>query len=60
MMVVLDIKHKSATSIGYTLSPIKYEFSDNNFMLKSSVPDEMKAKITIDDIRLGSNLTTIY
>ena len=27
-------------------------------MLKSSLPDEVKVNITIDDIRLKSNLTT--
>ena len=35
-----------------------YEIIDFNFMLKSLLPKEVKVNITIDDIRLKSNLTT--
>ena len=56
---LLDIKNNSATSIGYTQPPGTFEFSDLNLMIISLVPDEVKVIITIDDIRIRSNLTTI-
>ena len=58
IMDVLDMKYTSATSIGYTSPPGIYKTSDTNLMLKSLLPDEVKVDITIDDIRLRSNLTT--
>ena len=45
--------------MGYTLEPGIFEFSDNELMLKSLLPDVIKVNITIDDIRLRWNLTTI-
>ena len=52
------IKPTSATSVGYTLLPEIFEITDFNLMLKPLLPDEVKVKITIDDNRLGSILTT--
>ena len=55
---VIDIKHTSATSIGYTIASGKNEISDRNMMVKSLPTSGVKVKITIDDLRLKSNLTT--
>ena len=55
---VLDRKITSATSIGYTLPPGICEIRDNDLMLKSLLPDEVKVNLTNDDIRLKQNLTT--
>ena len=54
----LDLKHIPTATLGYTQAPGTYEIIDINFMLKSSLPKEVKMYITIDDIKLKSNLTT--
>ena len=56
-MDVLDIKYTSAKSIVYTLFFGIYETSDINSMINSLLPNEVKVKIIIEDIRLRSNLT---
>ena len=43
---------------GLTLVPGNYEVIDNNFMLKSLIPKEVKSNFKNDDVRLKSNLTT--
>ena len=58
IMDVLDIKVTTATSIGYTIAPSIHEISEINLKVKSLLPDEVKLKITTDDIRLESNLAT--
>ena len=58
LAVILDTKYNDASTTGYTLEPGIYENIDVNVMLKSILPDDMKVNITIDDIRLISNLTT--
>ena len=55
---ILDVKYIATLSIGYTLPPGMYEIIDNNLMLKSLPPDDVKVNITHDDIRLRSNLAT--
>ena len=57
-MDVLDIKSTNATSVGYTLPNRKYEISDITLMLKYLFLDEVEVNITIDQIRLKSNLAT--
>ena len=57
-MHVLDIKYTSATFIEFTLVLGFHELDEDNLMLKSYFPDEVKVDITIDDIRLKSNSTT--
>ena len=57
-MHVLDIKYTSATFIGFTLVLGFHELGDDNLMLKSYFPDEVKVDITIVVIRLKSNSTT--
>ena len=52
------MKYIDASTTGYTLPPVVNEISDFVSRIKSLVPDDVKVNITIDDIRLGSNLTT--
>ena len=55
---ILDTKCNATSTTGYTFKPRKFKISDFNLMLKSLIPDEVKVNITIDDIRLRSNLTS--
>ena len=56
---ILDTKYIAATSTRYTLPPGIYEISDFDLMLWSLFPDDLKRNITIDDIILKSDITTI-
>ena len=51
----LELKHIPTTTIGHTLPPGMYEIIDNNFMLKSLFPKEVKINFTIDDVKLKTN-----
>ena len=53
---VLDLKYIPTKRIGYSLNPGIYEVADLNNTLKHILPDNVKVNITIDDIRLKSNL----
>ena len=53
---VLDLKYISTKRIGYSLNPGIYEVIDLNNTLKHILPNNVKVSITIDDIRLKSNL----
>ena len=53
---VLDFKYIPTKRIGYSLNPGIYELDDLNNTLKYILPDNVKVSITIDDIRLKSNL----
>ena len=53
---VLDLKYISTKRIGYSLNPAIYEIVDLNKTLKHILPDNVKVNITIDDIRLKSNI----
>ena len=53
---VLDLKYISTKRIGHSLNPGIYEIVDLNNTLKYISPDNVKVNITIDDIRLKSNL----
>ena len=55
---ILDLKNIPTTTLGYTLPPGIYETIDISFMLKSLLPKEVTLIITVDDVRLRSNLTT--
>ena len=55
---ILDLKYFTGSTKGYTLPPGVYEIIDNNFMLKSSLPKEVKVEITVDSVVLISNLIT--
>ena len=39
---VLDVKITAGSNIRYTLSPVLYEITDINLMLKSLLPDKLK------------------
>ena len=53
---ILDLKYISTKRIGYSLNPGIYEIVDLNNTLKHILSDNVKVNITIDDIRLKSNL----
>ena len=53
---ILDLKYVPAKRTGYTLVPGIYEIVDLNNTLKYILPDNVKVSVTIDDIRLKSNL----
>ena len=58
IMNILDLKYITTKRIGYSLNPGVYEIVDLNNTLKNILPDNVKVYITIDDIRLKSNLKT--
>ena len=58
IMDILDLKYISTKRTGYSLIPGIYEIVDLNNTLKYILPDNVKVNITIDDIRLKSNLKT--
>ena len=53
---ILDLEYVSTKRIGFSLNPGIYEVIDLNNTLKYISPDNVKVTITIDDIRLKSNL----
>ena len=53
---VLDLKNTSTKRIGYSLNRGIHEVIDLNNTPKHILPDNVKVSITIDDIRLKSNL----
>ena len=53
---VLDLKYIPTKRTGYSLNFGIYEVIDLNNTLKYILPDNVKVTITIDDIRLKSNL----
>ena len=56
IMNILDLKYIPTKKTGYSLDPGIYEVIDLNNTLKHILPDNVKISITIDDIRLKSNL----
>ena len=55
---LLDIKYIATSSTGYTVPPGNHEIGEINLMLKSLLLEKVKIFITIDDVRLKSNLAT--
>ena len=53
---VLDLKYIPTKRTGYSSNPGIYEVIDLNNTLKYILPDNVKVSVTIDDIRLKSNL----
>ena len=53
---ILDLKKIPTKRTGYSIPPGTCEINDFNFMLKNLLPQEVKLDITIDDVRLQSNL----
>ena len=58
IMNILDLKYTPTKSTGYSFNPGIYEVVNLNNTLKHILPDNVKISITIDDIRLKSNLKT--
>ena len=56
IMDILDLKYIPTKRTGYSLHMGIYEIIDLNNILKQILPDNVKVNITIDDIRLKSNL----
>ena len=55
---ILDLKYNLTKTTGYSLNPGIYEVVDLNNSLKCILPDNVKINVTIDDVRLKSNLKT--
>ena len=55
---ILDLKYIPTKRTGYSLNPGVYEVVDLNNTLKYILPYNVKVNVTIDDIRLKSNLKT--
>ena len=58
IMDILDLKNIPTKRTGYSSNPGIYEVIDLNNTLKYILPNNVKVNITIDDIRLKSNLKT--
>ena len=56
IMDILDLKYIPTKRTGYSLNPDIFEVVDLNNTLKHILPNNVKINITIDDIRLKSNL----
>jgi len=55
---ILDIKYIPTLTKGYSLPCGIYEIRDIDFMIQSSLPNDVEVKNSIDGIRLKTNLTT--
>ena len=53
---VLHLKYIPTKRTGYSLNPGIYEVTDLNKTFNYILPDNVKVSITIDDIRLKSNI----
>ena len=58
IMDILDLKYIPTERTGYSLNPGIYEVIDLNNTLNYILPDNVKVSVTIDDIKLKSNLKT--
>ena len=56
IMDILDFNYIPTKRIGFSLNPGIYEIVDLNNTLNHILPNNMKINVTIDDIRLKSNL----
>ena len=56
ILYILDFEYIPTKRTGFSLNPGIYEVVDLNNTLKHILPDNVKINITIDDIRLKSNL----
>ena len=59
IMDILELNYIPTKRTGYSLNPGIYEVVDLNNTLKHILPNNVKVNITIDDIRLKSNLKII-
>ena len=58
IMDIIDLKYIPTKRTGYRLNPGIYRVDDLNNTLKYILPDNVKVTVSIDDIRLESNLKT--
>ena len=58
IMDILDLKYIPTKRMGYSIEPNIYNVVDLNKTLKNILPNNVKVDITIDDIKLKSNLNT--
>ena len=58
VMDILDLKYIPTKRTGYSLDPGSYEVDDLNNTLKYILANNVNVSVTIDDIRLKSNLKT--
>ena len=58
IMDILDLKYIPTKRTGYSLNPGSYEVVDLNNTLNYILPDNVKVSVTIDDVRLKSNIKT--
>ena len=56
IMDILDLKYFPRKRTGYSLNPGIYEVVDLNNSLNYILSDNVKVSVTIDDVRLKSNL----
>ena len=55
---IIDLKYISTKRLGYSSNPDIYEVVDLSKTLNHILPDNVKVSVTIDDVRLKSNLKT--
>ena len=55
---ILDLKYIPTEKTGHSLNPGIYEVVDLNNTLNYFSPDNVKVSVTMEDIRLKSNLKT--
>ena len=55
---ILDLKYIPTKRTGYSLNPGIYEVVDINNSLKCFLTVNVKVRVTVDDVRLNSNLKT--
>ena len=55
---ILDTKYVHTRTTGYSLDAGFYEVVDLNNTLKFILPEKVKVSVTIDNVRLKSNLKT--
>ena len=53
---ILDLKYIPTKRTGYSVNPGIYEVVDLNNTLKYVLPDNVRVSVTIDDVRIKSNL----
>ena len=56
----LDLKNNPTKRTGYSLNPEFYEVVDLNNTLEHVLPDNVEVNVTIDHVRLKSNLKTTH
>ena len=56
----LDLKYTLEKRIGYSIPPGMHEIIDINFILKNLLPKQVKVHITINDVRLKSDLLSNF